>query len=38
MMAADSVHEFTPKSIDGADAPLAAYNGKVALIVNTASA
>jgi len=38
MLAANSVHEFTMKSIDGADTPMAAYKGKVALIVNTASA
>ncbi|MEZ5401704.1 MAG: glutathione peroxidase [Bryobacteraceae bacterium] len=36
-MAANSVHEFTPLSIDGKPAPLAAYEGKVALIVNVAS-
>ena len=35
--AASSVHEFTLTSIDGAPAPLAAYKGKVVLIVNVAS-
>ena len=35
--AASSVHEFTMPSIDGAPAPLLAYKGKVALIVNVAS-
>ena len=32
-----SVHDFTLKSIDGADVPLARYKGKVLLIVNVAS-
>ena len=32
-----NVHEFTMKSIDGADVPLARYQGKVMLIVNVAS-
>jgi len=35
--AASSVHEFTLPSIDGAPAPLSAYKGKVALLVNVAS-
>ncbi len=35
--APESVHEFTMKSIDGADVPLARYKGKVLLIVNVAS-
>ncbi len=35
--AAGSVHDFTMKSIDGADVPLARYKGKVLLIVNVAS-
>ena len=35
--AASSVHDFTMKSIDGADVPLARYKGKVLLIVNVAS-
>jgi len=35
--AASSVHEFALPSIDGAPAPLAAYKGKVALLVNVAS-
>src|SRR6476659_11249340 len=35
--AASSVHEFSLPSIDGGPAPLSAYKGKVALIVNVAS-
>ena len=35
--AASSVLDFTPKSIDGQPAPLAAYKGKVIMIVNVAS-
>jgi glutathione peroxidase len=34
---ANSVHEFTMKSIDGNESSLAAYRGKVMLIVNVAS-
>lgn len=34
---ASSVHDFTMKSIDGSPAPLAAYKGKVLLLVNVAS-
>ncbi|MFN7992371.1 MAG: glutathione peroxidase [Bryobacteraceae bacterium] len=37
LYAAGSVYEFTPKSIEGNSAPLAAYKGKVLLIVNVAS-
>jgi glutathione peroxidase len=37
LFAASNIYEFTPKSIDGQPAPLAAYKGKVALIVNVAS-
>lgn len=37
LFAASSVHEFTLNSIDGAPAPLAAYKGKVLLLVNVAS-
>ena len=37
MFAASSIYEFTPKSIEGAPAPLSAYRGKVALVVNVAS-
>jgi glutathione peroxidase-family protein len=37
LFAADSIHEFTAKTIDGAQQPLSAYKGKVALIVNVAS-
>jgi glutathione peroxidase len=37
LWAAGSVHEFTLTSIDGHPAPLAAYKGKVMLIVNVAS-
>ena len=35
--AASSVYEFTLNSIDGQPAPLAAYKGKVLLLVNVAS-
>lgn len=35
--AADSVYEFTMRSIDGDPAPLAAYKGKTILFVNVAS-
>ena len=34
---ASSLHEFTVADIDGAPAPLAAYEGKVLLVVNVAS-
>jgi glutathione peroxidase len=37
MAAEKSVHEFTLNSIDGQPAPLAAYKGKVVLLVNVAS-
>jgi glutathione peroxidase len=37
LFGASSVHEFTLNSIDGKSAPLAAYQGKVVLIVNVAS-
>lgn len=37
LFAASSVHDFTLNSIDGKPAPLAAYKGKVLLIVNVAS-
>jgi glutathione peroxidase len=37
LFAASNIYEFTPKSIDGAPAPLADYKGKVVLIVNVAS-
>lgn len=37
LMAAGSVHDFSLKTIDGQDMPLASYKGKVVLIVNTAS-
>lgn len=37
MFAASSVHEFSLPSIDGKTAPLSAYKGKVALLVNVAS-
>src|SRR5262249_39658852 len=36
-LAASSAYEFTLPSIDGATAPLSAYKGKVALVVNVAS-
>jgi glutathione peroxidase len=35
--AANSVHDFDMKTIDGKPAPLAAYKGKVVLFVNVAS-
>src|SRR5262245_13791365 len=35
--AASNVHEFTLPAIDGASAPLSAYEGKVLLLVNVAS-
>lgn len=35
--AAGNVHEFSLKSIDGKDAPLSQYKGKVLLLVNVAS-
>jgi glutathione peroxidase len=35
--AASSVYDFTLKSIDGKEAPLAAYKGKVMLLINVAS-
>lgn len=37
LFGADSVHGFSLKTIDGADMPLSAYQGKVLLLVNTAS-
>lgn len=37
LFGASSVHEFTLKNIDGQPAPLAAYKGKVLLLVNVAS-
>ena len=37
LMAANGIHEFSMKTIDGQDQPLAAYKGKVALVVNVAS-
>jgi glutathione peroxidase len=37
LFAASGIHEFTPRSIDGKPAPLAAYKGHVVLIVNVAS-
>lgn len=37
LFAASSIYEFTPKSIDGAPAPLSGYKGKVVLVVNVAS-
>jgi glutathione peroxidase len=37
MPAADTVHEFTMNSIEGAQAPLANYKGKTVLFVNVAS-
>ena len=37
IMAANSIHEFTARSIDGKDTSLGAYKGKVLLVVNVAS-
>ena len=37
LLAADSVHEFTVKDIQGNEVDLSAYKGKVLLIVNVAS-
>ena len=37
LMGASSVYDFTLNSIDGQPAPLAAYKGKVLLLVNVAS-
>ena len=37
LMAANSIHEFSMKTIDGKDASLAAYKGKAILVVNVAS-
>lgn len=37
LFAASNIYEFTLNSIDGKPAPLSAYKGKVALLVNVAS-
>jgi glutathione peroxidase len=37
LLAASSLYDFTLNSIDGQTAPLAAYKGKVLLVVNVAS-
>ena len=37
LFAADSVYDFSLKSIDGQNMPLSAYKGKTVLVVNTAS-
>lgn len=37
MNAADNVHEFTMKAIDGSAAPLSRFKGKAVLFVNVAS-
>jgi glutathione peroxidase len=37
LFAASSIHDFTLPSIDGKPAPLAAYKGKIVLVVNVAS-
>ena len=37
LFGAASIYEFTLNSIDGAPAPLAAYKGKVLLLVNVAA-
>ena len=36
-MAADSIHEFKMKNIEGKDVELSEYKGKVLLVVNVAS-
>ncbi len=37
MLAANSIHDFTMKSIDGEAVPLSGYRGKIVLLVNVAS-
>lgn len=37
LFAADSIHDFTLNSIDGAPTPLSNYKGKTVLLVNVAS-
>ena len=37
LTAADSIHQFTVKTIDGSEQNLGTYKGKVALVVNVAS-
>lgn len=37
MLAANSIHDFTMKSIDGEAVPLSGYRGKTVLLVNVAS-
>lgn len=37
LSAADSIHDFTVRTIDGKDQPLSAYKGQVVLVVNVAS-
>lgn len=37
LSAADSIHDFTVRTIDGKDQPLSAYKGQAVLIVNVAS-
>jgi len=37
LFGAQNIHEFSMKSIDGQDLPLASFKGKVLLVVNTAS-
>lgn len=37
LFAADTVYDFSLKSINGQDMPLSSYKGKVVLLVNTAS-
>lgn len=37
LSAADSIHGFTVRTMDGKDQPLAAYAGQAVLIVNVAS-
>ena len=37
LFAADSIHDFSLKSIDGQGLPLSSFKGKAVLLVNTAS-
>lgn len=37
LMAGDSIHEFSLKTIDGGEMQLSSLKGKVVLLVNTAS-
>ncbi len=37
LFAAGSIYDFSLKTIDGGDLPLAAFRGKAMMVVNTAS-